>query len=41
MEENKIWEVGNPSSSASHMSTRNYRDAVVGRKFTDRASLLL
>ena len=41
MEENKTWEVGIPSSSASHVSTRNYRDVVVGRKFTDRVSLLL
>ena len=41
MEENKYGEVDTPPSSASRETRRNYRDVVVGRNFTDRASLLL
>jgi hypothetical protein len=41
MEENKYGEADIPPSSASREPRRNYRDAVVGRSFTDRASLLL
>ena len=41
MEENKYGEADIPLSSASCETRRNYRDAVVGRNFTDRASLLL
>jgi hypothetical protein len=41
MEENKYGEADIPPSSASRAPGRNYRDAVVGRSFTDRASLLV
>ena len=41
MDENISGDVDTPPSSASRETKRNYRDAVVGRKFTDRASLLL
>ena len=41
MDENISGDADTPPSSASRETKRNYRDAVVGRKFTDRASLLL
>ena len=41
MDENISGDGDTPPSSASRETKRNYRDAVVGRKFTDRASLLL
>ena len=41
MDKNISGDVDTPPSSDSRETRRNYRDAVVGRKFTDRASLLL
>ena len=41
MDKNISGDVDTPPSSDSRETRRNYRDAVVDRKFTDRASLLL
>ncbi len=41
MEESKTWDVGPPTFRSATDSSRNFRDAVMGSKKPDRASIFL